>query len=71
MSIQALGRWASAICLVVVVSGCSGTSNRLLSECTWNRSSCMHEGSYEPGEEAYAEEEARRLNKQQTRRIGR
>lgn len=33
------------------------------SECRWNRSSCMHEGSYEPGERAYAEQEAKDLNR--------
>ncbi len=31
--------------------------------CKWNRSSCMHEGSYESGERAYAEQEAKDLNR--------
>lgn len=29
----------------------------------------MYEGSYEPGEEKYAEEEAKRLNRQQLERL--
>ncbi len=33
------------------------------SECSWNRSRCMHEGSYELGERAYAEQEAKDLNR--------
>lgn len=32
-------------------------------ECGRNRSSCMHEGSYESGERAYAEQEAKDLNR--------
>jgi len=31
----------------------------------------MHEGSYDPGEEDYAEEEAKRLNKQSSDRLRR
>jgi len=53
-----------------VLAGCGGPGgSRLFNECTWNRSGCMYEGSYEQGEEQYAEEEARRLNKQQQRRM--
>jgi len=40
-------------------AGGDGRSN----ECRWNRSACMYEGAYEPDEEAYAEEEAQRLNR--------
>lgn len=69
MSIQALGRCGVVLCLVVVTAGCmsSRTTSRLFNKCTWDRDSCLYEGSYEPDEEQYAEEEARRLNKAQTR----
>lgn len=40
-------------------------------ECQWNRSSCMYEGAYEPGEGSYAEEEARRLNRAASERLRR
>ncbi len=32
-------------------------------DCRWNRSSCIHEGAYEPKEKDYAEQEAKRLNR--------
>ncbi|MBV7481827.1 hypothetical protein [Bordetella sp. BOR01] len=74
MSIQTLGRCSVALCLVALAgcsSGGSGTMSRLFNECTWNRSGCMHEGSYEADEEDYAEEEAARLNKAQSVRFRR
>lgn len=37
----------------------------------WNRNSCMYDGKYEPGEEDYAEAEAKRLNKASTDRLRR
>lgn len=43
----------------------SGSKSKFFNQCTWNRDSCMYEGQYEPGEEEYAEKEARRLNKAQ------
>lgn len=57
------------VCAALIMSGCTGsrTINRPFNECTLNRQACMYEGSYEPGEEKYAEEEARRLNKAQMR----
>jgi hypothetical protein len=66
MSIQNLGRCGVALFLVALSSGCS-----LGGECGWNRSSCMYEGSYEPGEEDYAEDEAKRLNKDSSDRLRR
>ena len=65
MSIQTYSRCGAALFLAALVGGCSlsgpRTSDRY-NECKWNRSSCMHEGSYEPGERDYAEQEAKRLN---------
>lgn len=46
----------------------SGTP-RLFNQCTWNRSSCMHEGRYEAGEREYAEQEARDLNRASAARL--
>lgn len=40
-------------------------------ECTWNPDSCRYEGSYEPDEEVYAEQEARRLNRAALERLRR
>lgn len=65
---------AGALGLAVLLSGCSvlglgesadpGPGARASeSECRQNRSKCMYEGSYEPGERNYAEQEAKRLNK--------
>ena len=72
MSIQTLNRCGIALCLTVIVSGCStpGGSPRS-TECVVNRSACMHEGSYEEGEEAFAEEEAKRLNRASSRKMRR
>lgn len=68
MSIQMVFRSGFALCLVALMTGCSGSgTSRLFNECTWNRDACMYEGAYEPGEEAYAEKEARRLNRAQLR----
>lgn len=68
MSIHVVCRSSIALCLVALMAGCGGKStSRLFSECTWNRDACMYEGAYEPGEEAYAEEQAKRLNRSQMR----
>ncbi|WP_170940283.1 MULTISPECIES: hypothetical protein [Bordetella] len=72
MSLRMYFRCGAALCVAALTAACSsspGTSSRLFNECTWNRSACMYEGSYEPDEEAYAEEEARRLNKSQSIRL--
>lgn len=82
MSIQMLNRGGVALLFVASVSGCSmfGTkdsepstvSGRVVTdECKWNRSSCIYEGSYEAGERDYAEEEAKRLNREASRRLSR
>ncbi|WP_447981153.1 hypothetical protein [Achromobacter kerstersii] len=73
MSIQMLIRCGAALSLIAMGSGCSmvGLGDSRSSECQWYRSSCMHEGSYEPGEDDYAEEEAKRLNKQSSDRLRR
>ncbi|KAG1453815.1 hypothetical protein G6F57_015641 [Rhizopus arrhizus] len=66
MSIQRLGRSSILLFLAALNSGCS-----LGGECGWNRSSCMYEGKYEEGEEDYAEDEAKRLNKNSSDRLRR
>ncbi|WP_144637324.1 hypothetical protein [Bordetella genomosp. 13] len=40
-------------------------------KCRKNRRSCIFKGSYEPGEEQYAEKEAQRLNKAEAERLRR
>lgn len=86
MSIQTFSRCGVAVLLAALVSGCSmfgsdsgtasssrsGSSASILgNECNWNRSRCMYEGAYEPGERDYAEEEARRLNQAASVRLRR
>lgn len=60
--------------LAALAGGCStsgpGEASRD-SACLRDRAGCMHEGSYEPGERAYAEEEASRLNQAQLSRMRR
>ncbi len=67
MSIQTLGRCGVLLFLAALNSGCSS----LVGECAWYRSSCMYEGQYESGEEGYAEDEAKRLNKESSDRLRR
>ncbi|MER1967152.1 hypothetical protein [Castellaniella sp. GW247-6E4] len=66
MSIRTHGRYGAVLLLALLVSGCSSVesmfSERGGNECQWNRSRCLYEGAYEPGERDYAEQEARRLN---------
>ncbi|MDS1142005.1 hypothetical protein RE432_16300 [Pusillimonas sp. SM2304] len=66
MLIKTSSRCGMALFFAALVSGCSSVapaSSERPNACTWNRSSCMYEGKYEPGEEAYAEQEAKRLNR--------
>ncbi|SHI22931.1 hypothetical protein [Pollutimonas bauzanensis] len=74
MSIRVLSRCGLSLFLAALVSGCSliglGDSGRS-NECKWNRSSCMYEGRYEPGEEGYAEQEAKDLNRAASERLRR
>jgi len=74
MFIQAFTRCSIALLLIALVSGCSSIglgATELANECKWNRSSCMHEGSYEPGERDYAEQEAKDLNEAASKRLRR
>lgn len=74
MTVQMFSRFGAGLFLMALVSGCSsiglGDSARS-NECKWNRSSCMHEGSYEPGEREYAEQEAKHLNQAASARLRR
>jgi len=77
MSVQMLGRCGIVLFFAALAAGCSsggggsssGTVSRLFNQCTWSPSSCQYEGKYEPGEEEYAEEEARRLNQAQSAKL--
>ena len=82
MSIQKLGRGAVLLCFASLLSGCSllnfwedseteAPVEQRSNACQLNPSSCMYEGSYEPGEDKYAIEEARRLNKAALERLRR
>lgn len=51
--------------------GSSGPSAAQANECERNRSRCIYEGSYEPGERDYAEDEAARLNRASSARLSR
>lgn len=68
MPIQNLYRIASILVFAALVSGCFSTnrvSSNRVSECGW-WGNCSYEGSYEAGEEAFAEREAARLNRAQS-----
>ena len=84
MPILSLSRYGVALLLAVLVSGCGSSGSGLFSggstyrssgevsnECLRDRRSCIHEGRYEQGERAYAEDEARRLNQAQLDRLRR
>ncbi len=74
MIIRIMGRSGVVLGVAVLLAACSsGGTNvpKLVNECTWNRSSCMHEGRYEPGEREYAEQEARDLNRASSARLRR
>jgi len=66
MSVQTLGRCCVVLFLAALSSGCS-----VVGECGLLRSSCIYEGQYESGEEDYAEDEAKRLNKESSDRLRR
>lgn len=71
MSIQILSRFGLSLLLVALVSGCSSAGSERSAKCKWAPSSCMHEGSYEPGEDEYAREEAKDLNREASRKLRR
>lgn len=84
MPASTLGRYGALILLSASVAGCSSIVPDFLSsgpsgsgtqvsrgECSWNPRSCIHEGSYETNERAYAEQEAARLNQAALERLRR
>ena len=80
MSIRMLSRCGAVLLFATVATGCStggGTpqagARATMPDivCLWNRSKCMYEGPYEPGEEAYAEREAARLNRAEAAKLRR
>ena len=73
-------RWGIACSLSLLLTGCfwggsAPPSRTALPEddpaCLRSPSRCIYKGSYEPGERAYAEDEARRLNQAQLDRLRR
>ena len=83
MSVFTSSRYAAVI-LLAALAGCSSKPSapdghgqtraedgRVANDCGWFRSRCMFEGSYESGERAYAEQEARRLNQAELERLRR
>lgn len=73
MVIRMLSRLSIVLLFGGLTAACSmvgsGSSHSFFNECTFSFGGCMYEGSYEPGEEKYAEEEAKRLNRQQLERL--
>ena len=74
----ALSRSALVLFLAALMTACGSPLSRLEStaqnrvdECTGNRSRCMYEGSYDKDEKEYARQEAARLNRAQSLRMGR
>lgn len=68
-------RFGVALFFTALVSGCASTSTDQRwvgnNECRWDPDSCMYEGSYEPGEREYAEQEAKDLNREAARKLRR
>ncbi|WP_323016212.1 hypothetical protein [Castellaniella sp.] len=74
MSTRIFIRLGAASVLAILMSGCASDSTGVstaLSKplCAVSPSSCLYDGAYEPGEAAYAEQEARRLNQAQLSRL--
>ena len=70
MSGRIVIRSSVALCFAALVSGCFGGGGPAPArqtdrggDCQWDRSRCLYEGPYEPGERAYAEQEAKDLNR--------
>ena len=76
MSIQSACRFGTVLLFTVLVSGCAwhhhprSGSSAIGNQCR-TQAGCNYNGQYEPGERDYAEQEARRLNQQQTQRLRR
>ena len=68
MSVLTLGRVGLLLLFIATVSGCSSGGSL---QCRVSPGSCMHEGSYEPGEDEYAEEEAKDLNREAANKVRR
>ena len=77
-------RYGGALLFAITLAGCGSSSEggsflggliqgggSASNECVRDRSSCMHEGRCEQGERAYAESEAKRLNRAQLERLRR
>ncbi len=68
-------RYLALVTCLLVLTGCASSSShsdqteRL--QCRLNPSSCMYEGSYESGEEQYAEQRAKELNQESLRKLKR
>lgn len=77
MSVHMFGRFGVALFVIALVSGCASSPSsdvgRLTggNECRWDPDSCMYEGSYEPGEEEYAEQRAQELNRASAEKLRR
>ncbi len=69
MLAQVFVRFGLFFFLAAAISGCASTGGSL--QCRVSPSSCMHDGSYEPGEEDYAEQEAKDLNREAARKVRR
>ena len=69
MSFRVLSRFILPALLAASLAACASSSERL--KCQLNPSSCMYEGSYEPDEEEFAVQEAKDLNKEQSRKLRR
>lgn len=68
-------RYLSWSVILLVLAGCasspSTTDHTERFQCKVNPSSCMYEGSYEPGEDKYAEQRAKELNQESLRKLKR
>ncbi|MGE4450799.1 hypothetical protein [Castellaniella sp.] len=77
MSGRIVIRCGIALLFAALVSGCFGGGGPPArqtdrgGDCQWNRSRCLYEGSYEPGERDYAEQEAKDLNRAALERLRR
>ncbi|MFC4299201.1 MULTISPECIES: hypothetical protein [Castellaniella] len=76
MSGRIVIRCGVALGFAVLMAGCFGggapaRQSAQGGDCQWNRSRCLYEGSYEPGERDYAEQEAKDLNRASLQKLRR